>query len=73
MQPDPNPLTPQEARIFELLAQGFLYVEIALQMEIKPATVRDYATNARDKLGATTMFEAAVIAERKGLLQAAHA
>ena len=69
MQPDPKPrLSPQETRVLNLLAWGYVYAEIGAEMCVRLDYVRDLAYSARDKLGARTLFEAAVIATRLGLI-----
>ena len=69
MQPDPKPkLSPQETRVLNLLAWGYVYAEIGAEMCVRLDYVRDLAYSARDKLGARTMFEAAVIATHQGLI-----
>ena len=70
MQPDPPPptLSPRQAQIFALLAEGFIYEEIAARMGIRTDVVRHYAQSAKARLKATTMFEAAVIAAQCGLI-----
>ena len=54
--------------MFALLAQGLVYKEIALRLEISDQTVKEYAQNAKAKLGAATMIEAVVKADRLGLI-----
>ena len=69
MQPDPKPkLSPQETRVLDLLAWGYIYAEISEEMCVRRDYVKDLAYSARDKLGARTMFEAAVIATHQGII-----
>jgi len=72
MQPAPPEivirLSPREQQIFTALAGGYTYPEIASTLGIREDTVRHYAQNARARLGARTMFQAAVTAENLGLL-----
>ena len=69
MQPDPKPrLSPQETRVLNLLAWGYTPIEVAADMGVSVAWVRELAYSARDKLGARTMFETAVIATHTGLI-----
>lgn len=73
MQPDPDhpTLSPRQAQIFAMLAEGFIYAEIAVQLGITLDAVKHYAQNARARLKARTMIEAVVIAERWGLIPVA--
>lgn len=69
MQPDPPTLSDQQERVFALLADGFIYDEIAAQMDLSKQTVKEYAQNAKAKFGARTMIEAIVKADRAGLIK----
>ena len=54
-------LTPFESRILQLLATGMTRNEIARQLDRSPQTISNALTVAKDKLGARSLTEAAVI------------
>ena len=61
-------LTPREAEILALVAQGRSNGEIAKQLFISAKTVSVHVSNILGKLGAAGRTEAAAIARRRGLL-----
>jgi DNA-binding NarL/FixJ family response regulator len=61
-------LTPREAEILALVAQGRSNGEIGRQLFISTKTVSVHVSNILAKLGAAGRTEAAAIAHRRGLL-----
>ena len=61
-------LTPREAEILALVAQGRSNGEIGKQLFISTKTVSVHVSNILAKLGAAGRTEAAAIAHRRGLL-----
>jgi two-component system, NarL family, response regulator DesR len=61
-----SPLTPREADVLELAADGVAVEEIALRASLSPGTVRNYLSSAASKLGAANRHEAAHIARTHG-------
>jgi len=61
-----SPLTPREADVLELAADGASAEEIAARAHLSPGTVRNYLSAAVMKLGAANRHEAARIARRHG-------
>ena len=63
-------LTPQERKVLELIAQGQSNRQIAEQLFLAEATVKNYVSSLLSKLGMRRRTEAAVyaavLAERKG-------
>jgi DNA-binding NarL/FixJ family response regulator len=62
-------LSPREAEVLRLLANGLTGPAIARRLFISPETVRTHVRNAMGKLGATTRVQAVTIALGKGELQ----
>ncbi|WP_193614666.1 response regulator [Nocardioides lijunqiniae] len=60
------PLTPREADVLELAADGASIEEIAQRASLSPGTTRNYLSNAVAKLGAANRHEAFVKARRLG-------
>ena len=54
-------LTPFESRILQLLATGMTRNEIAQKLDRSPQTISNALTLAKDKLGARSLTQAAVI------------
>jgi DNA-binding CsgD family transcriptional regulator len=54
-------LTPFEARIFELRASGMSRREVAWILHRAPQTISNALTIAKEKLGATSLLEAALL------------
>ena len=63
-------LTTREREILSLVTAGHTNREIGDQLFISPKTVSVHISNAMDKLGALSRYEAAAIATRIGLLDA---
>jgi two-component system response regulator DesR len=63
-----DPLTERERQVLRLAAQGLSTGRIALQLALAPGTVRNYLSEAIDKLSASNRVDAARIARDKGWL-----
>lgn len=61
-----SPLTPREADVLELAADGAPAEEIAQRAHLSPGTVRNYLSAAAAKLGAQNRHEAVRVARRHG-------
>ncbi len=61
-----SPLTPREADVLELSAEGAPIDEIARRAALSPGTVRNYLSSAVTKLGAANRHEAGATARRLG-------
>lgn len=61
-----SPLTPREADVLELAADGAPVEEIARRAALSPGTVRNYLSAAAGKMGAANRHEAARLARGKG-------
>lgn len=61
-----SPLTPREADVLELAADGAPVEEIAARAALAPGTVRNYLSSAAAKLGVANRHEAARLARAKG-------
>ncbi|WP_084958834.1 response regulator transcription factor [Thermoactinospora rubra] len=61
-----SPLTPREADVLELAAEGMPVEEVARRASLSPGTVRNYLHSAAGKLGAANRHEAVRIARRYG-------
>jgi two-component system response regulator DesR len=61
-----SPLTPREADVLELAADGAPVEEIALRAALSAGTVRNYLSSAAAKLGAANRHEAVRVARRQG-------
>ena len=61
-----SPLTPREADVLELAADGAPIEEIAARAALSAGTVRNYLSNAATKLGAANRHDAYAIARRMG-------
>lgn len=57
-------LTPQQQRVFALLAQGKLNKEIAFELDVHEATVKAHVTQILQKLGVHSRTQAALVAHR---------
>lgn len=64
----PEPLTPREQEILELLAAGMRNREIAEQLVISPQTVKKHTGNIYGKLGVSSRTEAVARARKLDLL-----
>jgi two-component system, NarL family, response regulator DesR len=63
-----DPLTERERQVLRLAAEGLNTETIAAALVLSPGTVRNYLSEAIDKLGAANRVEAARIARDKGWL-----
>lgn len=61
-----SPLTPREADVLELAADGTTIDEIADRAALSPGTVRNYLSSAITKLGAANRHDACATARRMG-------
>ena len=61
-----SPLTPREADVLELAADGAPVDEIARRASLSPGTVRNYLSQAINKLGANNRHDACATARRMG-------
>jgi two-component system, NarL family, response regulator DesR len=61
-----SPLTPREADVLELAADGVPIEEIAKRASLSPGTVRNYLSSAASKLGAANRHEAVHVARVHG-------
>ena len=61
-----SPLTPREADVLELAADGVPIEEIARRAHLSPGTVRNYLSSAATKLGAVNRHEAVAMARTHG-------
>ena len=64
-----EPLTPREAEVLQLLAQGKPNKEIAAELFISERTVKFHISAILAKLGATNRTEAVTIALQQGLVE----
>jgi two-component system response regulator DesR len=63
-----DPLTASERRVLRLAGEGLSGAAIATQLSLSEGTVRNYLSEAINKLGAANRVEAARIAREKGWL-----
>jgi two-component system, NarL family, response regulator DesR len=63
-----DPLTDRERQVLRLAAEGLSTEALGKKLHLSPGTVRNYLSEAIDKLGATNRIEAARIARSKGWL-----
>ncbi|MBC3839911.1 response regulator transcription factor [Streptacidiphilus sp. 4-A2] len=62
-------LTARERQVLCHLGQGLSNVEIGARMHLGAATVKDYVSAVLTKLGVANRIQAAVLAERAGLIE----
>ncbi|QMU80408.1 response regulator transcription factor [Streptacidiphilus sp. PB12-B1b] len=62
-------LTVRERQVLGHLGQGLSNVEIGARMHLGAATVKDYVSAVLTKLGVANRIQAAVLAERAGLIE----
>jgi two-component system response regulator DesR len=65
---DPDPLTDRERQVVRLAGEGLSTSRIAKALHLSEGTVRNYLSEAMQKLGAANRVEAARIAGEKGWL-----
>jgi two-component system response regulator DesR len=63
-----NPLTPREREVLDAASRGAGVAEIAAQLFLSEGTVRNYLSEAIQKVGARNRVEAAHVARQKGWL-----
>ena len=63
-----DPLTDRERQVLRLAAEGVSTGDVAKQLNLSAGTVRNYLSEAMDKLGATNRIDAARRARGKGWL-----
>jgi PAS domain S-box-containing protein len=61
-------ITPRQAEILQLLAQGYSTAQIAAELHLAVTTVRNHIQGLLHVLGAHSRLEAVVVARRDGLL-----
>jgi len=67
-QPPSASVTPREADVLALLAEGLTHEEIGSRLSISSETVRTHVRKACDRLGADTRTQAVAMALREGLI-----
>lgn len=65
---EPDPLTDREREVLRLASEGASGKDIATRLGISQGTVRNYLSEAMNKLGGTNRVDAARIARAKGWL-----
>ena len=65
---EPDPLTDRERQILQRAGEGKSSSEISAELRLSEGTVRNYLSEAINKLGATNRVDAARIARTKGWL-----
>lgn len=63
-----EPLTPREAEVLRLLAQGLPNKDIAARLVVSERTAKFHVSSILDKLGASNRTEAVAIAAQQGLI-----
>jgi DNA-binding NarL/FixJ family response regulator len=64
----PEPLTPREREVLQMLAAGLANKEIAARLKISDHTVKFHVASILGKLGASTRTEAVSTGIRRGLV-----
>jgi DNA-binding NarL/FixJ family response regulator len=64
----PEPLTPREIRVLQLLAEGLGNKQIASRLEISEHTVKFHVASIMGKLGAASRTEAVTLGIRRGIV-----
>jgi two-component system response regulator DesR len=65
---EPDPLTDRERQVLRMAGEGSSSADIAAELHLSEGTVRNYLSEAINKLGAANRVEAARIAREKGWL-----
>lgn len=66
---DPRLLTPREAEVLRLIADGLSGAEIGARLFISPSTVKTHVKNLLEKLGVNDRAAAVAEAMRRGLIE----
>lgn len=61
--------SPRQTTILQLLAEGYNYRQIAVQLETSYQVVKNYLRPIRDNLGANSMIHAVVLAKERGYIR----
>jgi len=67
-QVDPSPLSSRESEVLARLAEGKVYKQIALELDLSTSTVRTHLHNIYGKLGAVDRAQAVLMATERGWL-----
>ena len=67
-QVDPCPLSSREVEVLKRLAEGKVYKQIALELNLSTSTVRTHLHNIYGKLGAVDRAQAVLLATERGWL-----
>ena len=67
-QIDPCPLSAREVEVLRRLAEGKVYKQIALELNLSTSTVRTHLHNTYAKLGAVDRAQAVLLATQRGWL-----
>jgi putative nucleotidyltransferase with HDIG domain len=67
-QIDPCPLSGREVEVLKRLAEGKVYKQIALELQLSTSTVRTHLHNIYGKLGAVDRAQAVLLATERGWL-----
>ena len=67
-QIDPCPLSARETEVLRRLAEGKVYKQIALELNLSTSTVRTHLHNTYGKLGAVDRAQAVLLATEQGWL-----
>jgi len=65
---EPDPLTERERQVLRLAGEGMASSDIATELKLSEGTVRNYLSEAINKMGAANRVEAARLARTKGWL-----
>jgi two-component system, NarL family, response regulator DesR len=65
---EPDPLTERERQVLRLAGEGMASSDIATELSLSEGTVRNYLSEAINKMGAANRVEAARLARAKGWL-----
>jgi DNA-binding NarL/FixJ family response regulator len=64
----PMQLTPRQLQVLRLLAQGFSTSEIAAELGLSQATVRNYVADLLAALGVHNRLQAVIAGRKQGLI-----
>ena len=64
----PSPLTPRETEMVRKLADGKVYKQIAIDLDLRVSTVRTHLYNTYKKLGVADRAQAVLLATSNGWL-----